>query len=54
MGWEEIEVDPRHLRRQIRRGIRGSVIRVLAELITNADDSYIRLESLWPPGGGPH
>ncbi|MGB9845799.1 MAG: ATP-binding protein, partial [Methanothermobacter tenebrarum] len=39
-----IEVDPRHTTRSIRSAIQGNVIRALVELITNSDDSYIRLE----------
>ena len=36
--------DPRWLSRQQRRGIRGELIKRLAELIKNADDAYDRLE----------
>ena len=39
-----IEVDPRHTTRRIRTGMQGNVIRALVELITNSDDSYIRME----------
>ena len=39
-----IEVDPRHTIRRIKTAMQGNVIRALAELITNSDDSYIRLE----------
>jgi hypothetical protein len=39
-----IEVDPRHTIRRMRTGMQGDVIRALVELITNADDSYIRIE----------
>jgi len=39
-----IEADPRHTARRIRTSIQGNVIRALVELITNADDSYVRLE----------
>ena len=39
-----IEVDPRHTVRRIRTAMQGNVIRALVELITNSDDSYIRLE----------
>ena len=39
-----IEVDPRHTVRRIKIAIQGNAIRALVELITNADDSYIRLE----------
>lgn len=39
-----IEVDPRHTVRRIKTAMQGSAIRALVELITNADDSYIRLE----------
>jgi len=40
-----IKADPRHITRSIRSAIQGSVIRALVELITNADDSYIRLRN---------
>lgn len=39
-----IEVDPRHTIRRIKTGMQGDVIRALVELITNSDDSYIRME----------
>lgn len=39
-----IETDPRHTIRSIKKAIQGNVIRALVELITNSDDSYIRLE----------
>ena len=39
-----IEVDPRHTVRRVRTAMQGSVMRALVELVTNADDSYIRLE----------
>lgn len=39
-----IEVDPRHTTRRIRTAMQGNIIRALVELITNADDSYIKLE----------
>src|SRR3989338_6780965 len=39
-----IEVDPRHTVRRIKTAMQGNAIRALVELITNADDSYIRLE----------
>jgi len=39
-----IEADPRHTVRRIKTAMQGNVIRALAELITNSDDSYIRLE----------
>ncbi len=39
-----IEVDPRHTVRRIKIAMQGNAIRALVELITNADDSYIRLE----------
>lgn len=39
-----IKADDRHIARSIRAAIQGNVIRALVELITNADDSYIRLE----------
>src|SRR3989338_4416519 len=38
-----IEVDPRHTIRRVRTAMQGNAIRALVELITNADDSYIRL-----------
>ena len=39
-----IEQDPRSTSRSMRLAIQGDVIRGLVELITNADDSYIRME----------
>jgi len=39
-----IPVDPRHTARNIRAATQGNPIRALVELITNADDSYTRLE----------
>ncbi len=39
-----IKADDRHIARSIRAAIQGNVIRALVELITNSDDSYIRLE----------
>jgi len=39
-----IESDPRHILRRIKTAMQGNVIRALVELITNADDSYIRME----------
>jgi len=39
-----IKADDRHTSRRIRTAMQGNVIRALVELITNADDSYIRLE----------
>ena len=39
-----IEADPRHTVRRIKTAMQGNAIRALVELITNADDSYIRLE----------
>ena len=39
-----IEVDPRHTVRRMKTAMQGNVTRALVELITNADDSYIRLE----------
>jgi len=39
-----IEVDPRHTIRRMKTGMQGNVIRALVELITNSDDSYIRME----------
>lgn len=38
-----IKADVRHTVRRIKTAIQGNVIRALVELITNADDSYIRL-----------
>lgn len=43
-GWKDIVPGPRHTARRIRVAIRGSVLKVLNELITNSDDSYYRLE----------
>ena len=39
-----IEVDPRHTIRRMKTGMQGDVIRALVELMTNSDDSYIRME----------
>lgn len=39
-----IEANPRHTVRRIKTAMQGNAIRALVELITNADDSYIRLE----------
>jgi len=39
-----IEADPRHIARRIKTAMQGNTIRALVELITNADDSYIRIE----------
>jgi len=39
-----IKADDRHTLRRIKTAMQGNVIRALVELITNADDSYIRLE----------
>jgi len=39
-----IKADDRHTVRRIKTAMQGNVIRALVELITNADDSYIRLE----------
>jgi len=47
-----IETDPRHTSRRIKTAIQGNVIRALVELITNADDSYIRLEDENKPHNG--
>ena len=47
-----IEVDPRHTVRRMRIAMQGNVIRALVELVTNADDSYIRLEDEKKSNGG--
>ncbi|MHB8071464.1 MAG: hypothetical protein ACYDHF_05895 [Candidatus Cryosericum sp.] len=39
----ELIADPRHVVRRIRAAMQGNAIRALVELITNADDSYVRL-----------
>jgi len=39
-----IESDPRHIARRMKTAMQGNAIRALVELITNADDSYIRME----------
>lgn len=39
-----IEVDPRHTVRRMKTAMQGNVIRALVELITNSDDSYVRIE----------
>jgi len=41
-----IEADPRHTVRRIKTAMQGNVIRALVELITNSDDSYIRLDEM--------
>lgn len=41
----EIKADSRHVARRMRTAMHGDIIRVLVELITNSDDSYIRLEN---------
>lgn len=43
-GWKPMGADPRWLARAQRRGVRGELIKRLAELIKNADDAYDRLE----------
>ncbi|TKJ37571.1 hypothetical protein CEE37_13735 [candidate division LCP-89 bacterium B3_LCP] len=40
----KIETSQRHTVRSIRAAMQGNAIRALVELITNSDDSYIRLE----------
>lgn len=54
MNFEEgiIAVDPRHTIRSIKSAMQGNVIRALVELITNCDDSYIRLEESGQNAGG--
>src|SRR3990172_11348158 len=44
-----IKADDRHTVRRIKTAMQGNVIRALVELITNADDRYIRLEDEKPP-----
>lgn len=39
-----IEADSRHIARRMKTAMQGNAIRALVELITNADDSYIRIE----------
>lgn len=41
----ELEVSERFLRRTFEKGIARSLSKILAELVTNSDDSYKRLES---------
>lgn len=48
----EIKVDPRHTARSIKKAMQGNAIRALVELLTNADDSYTRLESENKPVSG--
>ena len=43
-GLKPMGADPRWLARAQRRGVRGELIKRLAELIKNADDAYDRLE----------
>jgi hypothetical protein len=40
-----IKSDIRHTMRSMKKAMQGNVIRALVELITNAEDSYIRLDS---------
>ena len=47
-----IQVDPRHTVRRIRTATQGNAIRSLVELVTNANDSYIRLKDEKNPNGG--
>ena len=49
-----IKADKRHVIRRMQTAIQGDVIRALVELITNADDSYIRLEDANKPQGNNH
>ena len=43
-GWKPMGGDPRWMARHQSRGVRGDLIKRLAELIKNADDAYDRLE----------
>lgn len=47
-----IKADDRHTIRRMRTAMQGNVIRALVELITNADDSYIRLDTEGIPHDG--
>ncbi len=47
-----LEADPRHTMRRIKTAMQGNALRALVELITNADDSYIRLEYHGRPSTG--
>jgi hypothetical protein len=47
-----ITADDRHTLRRMRTAMQGDVIRALVELITNADDSYIRLDERGAAGTG--
>lgn len=47
-----IKADDRVTVRSMRRAIQGDALRALAELVTNADDSYIRLECKNEPRDG--
>ena len=44
-----IKASDRHTIRRMRTAMQGNAIRALVELITNADDSYIRLEEAGAP-----
>ena len=44
MAWKEITIATRYLKRQFEKGVGRSIAKVLTELITNADDSYRRIE----------
>jgi len=43
-GFTEMGADPRWMARHQRKGVRGELMKRLAELIKNADDAYDRLE----------
>lgn len=42
--WQDLPVSSRLIMMESKRAIKGSILRTLAELITNSDDSYTRLE----------
>lgn len=51
-NWKEMKMAGRQWRRHFERAIRKSWIRALAELITNSDDSYTRLEKVGGTSSG--
>jgi hypothetical protein len=48
-----IEADSRHVLRRMHKAMQGNAIRALVELITNSDDSYIRLARESRPDSAP-
>lgn len=46
-----LEIDSRHWRRQFEKAIGRNIPKILTELVTNADDSYRRIEEGYEPAG---